>query len=108
MAARKDRIGNPKPGSIRYEARSRGVTEAFIRNERALAKGLTKSQARGHARVEKGERPLSIEKDLLRFTSLSKKRQAQLYTLMEKQAKKVRRKLNIFWTSMMSPGKDLS
>ena len=107
MAARKDRIGNPKPGSIRYEARSRGVTEAFIRNERALAKGFTKSQARGHARVEKGERPLTIEKDLLRYTSLSKKRRDQLYTLMQKQAKKVGSPLHTFWSSMVSPGQQL-
>jgi hypothetical protein len=43
---KKPRTG--KPGSIRGEAARRGVTEALIRKERALARGLTNTQGRGH------------------------------------------------------------
>jgi hypothetical protein len=102
--AKRDRIGNPKPGSIRYEARSRGVTEAAIRRERALAKGQNpKTIGRGHARPELGEIPPALEKAIRRFSKMDDAKQEAFINSMRRTANRAGMSMHTLWTLLVSP-----
>jgi hypothetical protein len=97
--AKRDRIGKPRPGSIRYEAIQRGVTEARIRKERAIARGLTNTQGRGHARAKIGEIPLSTELRIREFRATEND-----YKKVKKTAEISGIPIRTLWTAIVSPG----
>lgn len=101
---RPDRYGNAKPGSLRYDARKRGVTEAFIRKERALAKGYSVSQSRGHPSKKKGEVGLQFQKDAARWHRIraSKLKETTLAELHEGAAREGV-PLSVYWKKVASP-----
>jgi hypothetical protein len=103
--AKRDRIGKPKPGSIRYEARERGVTEARIRKERAAARGKSNDAGRGHAKIAEGEWGFQLEKDFARFPRMTEKQQDAYLLRFAKVARAGKMSVHELWSLLVSPGK---
>lgn len=101
--AKRDRVGNPKPGSIRYEARQRGVTEARIRKERAFARGYSATQGRGHH--EAGAPGIALLEGIGKFHTMSAKKQKAFEKLLAKTAKEGNMSMHQMWTLLLSPDK---
>jgi hypothetical protein len=100
---RKARTG--RPGSIRGEARARGVTEAFIRKERAHAKGKSTAQSRGHARYDLGETGLQLEKDFAKYHEMTPGNQEKFLRRLQTAAKKQGITAHQLWSMLLaSPG----
>jgi hypothetical protein len=103
--AKRDRIGKPKPGSIRYDSRERGVTEAFIRKERALARGYNpKTLGRGHHGP--GEHGIMLKEGIVKYHSMTPRAQKAFEKLLKKTAKDENMTMHQLWTALLnSPAK---
>ena len=102
--AKRDRIGKPRPGSQRFEAAARGITEAQVRRERALAKGVNpKTVGRGHARPDLNEISPGVAKDMKRFARMTEKQKEAFAKRVYKDAKKFRMSPQDLWTLLVSP-----
>ncbi len=95
------RAAGAKPGSIRYEAAQRGISEHAIRVERAAVKNFSVSQARGHARSSKGEYGLQVLKDIQNWDKLSAKKRILTLRLLKKTSKATGLRVGALWTGIL-------
>ena len=99
--AKRARTGNDKPTSIRGEAKLRGIPEARVRKERALLRGLSNTQGRGHA--AKGGFLLSLQVSAQNYWSLSPKKRTLFDAQIRDISKQTGRPLRLLWTDIVSP-----